>query len=84
VHRIGRTARAGASGIAISLCDAGERAYIRDIEKLTKQQFVLEAAGMPERTSAPHHHPNKSRQEPSHRGRPQRGRWRHQQRRRAA
>jgi ATP-dependent RNA helicase RhlE len=84
VHRIGRTARAGASGIAISLCDAGERAYIRDIEKLTKQQFVFEAAGMPERTAAPHHHPNKSRQEPSHRGRPQRGRWRHQQRRRAA
>ena len=34
VHRIGRTARAGASGVAISLCDASERAFLRDIEKL--------------------------------------------------
>ena len=33
VHRIGRTARAGADGIAISLCDATEVAYLRDIEK---------------------------------------------------
>jgi ATP-dependent RNA helicase RhlE len=35
VHRIGRTARAGAEGIAISFCDAEERAFIVDIEKLT-------------------------------------------------
>jgi ATP-dependent RNA helicase RhlE len=35
VHRIGRTGRAGNSGLAISFCDAEERAYIRDIEKLT-------------------------------------------------
>ena len=34
VHRIGRTARAGASGVAISFCDGTERAYLRDIEKL--------------------------------------------------
>ncbi len=34
VHRIGRTARAGASGIAISFCDAEEKAFLRDIEKL--------------------------------------------------
>jgi ATP-dependent RNA helicase RhlE len=34
VHRIGRTARAGAQGIAISFCDAEERAFLRDIEKL--------------------------------------------------
>jgi ATP-dependent RNA helicase RhlE len=33
VHRIGRTARAGAEGIAISLCDGEERAFLRDIEK---------------------------------------------------
>ncbi|MGE4130495.1 MAG: DEAD/DEAH box helicase [Bdellovibrionales bacterium] len=34
VHRIGRTARAGAEGIALSFCDAEERSFIRDIEKL--------------------------------------------------
>jgi len=37
VHRIGRTARAGAEGIAISLVDGEERDYLRDIEKLTRQ-----------------------------------------------
>jgi ATP-dependent RNA helicase RhlE len=36
VHRIGRTARAGASGIAFSFCDSEERAYLRDIEKLIR------------------------------------------------
>jgi ATP-dependent RNA helicase RhlE len=36
VHRIGRTARAGATGIAISLCDADEAAFLRDIEKLIR------------------------------------------------
>ena len=35
VHRIGRTARAGAEGIAISFCDGEERSFIADIEKLT-------------------------------------------------
>ncbi len=34
VHRIGRTARAGASGIAVAFCDAEERAYLKDIERL--------------------------------------------------
>jgi ATP-dependent RNA helicase RhlE len=36
VHRIGRTARAGASGIAYSFCDVEEREYLRDIEKLIR------------------------------------------------
>jgi ATP-dependent RNA helicase RhlE len=36
VHRIGRTARAGASGVAISLCDTEETAFLRDIEKLIR------------------------------------------------
>lgn len=39
VHRIGRTGRAGASGTAISFCDAEERAYLRDIEKLIKKSI---------------------------------------------
>lgn len=34
VHRIGRTGRAGASGIAYSFCDAEEQSYLKDIEKL--------------------------------------------------
>ena len=36
VHRIGRTARAGAQGVAISLCDGEEVAFLRDIEKLIR------------------------------------------------
>ncbi|HEV2302112.1 MAG TPA: DEAD/DEAH box helicase [Stellaceae bacterium] len=36
VHRIGRTARAGAAGTAISFCCEEERPYLRDIEKLTR------------------------------------------------
>jgi ATP-dependent RNA helicase RhlE len=39
VHRIGRTARAGAEGIAISLCSNDERAFLRDIERLTRQSM---------------------------------------------
>ncbi len=42
VHRIGRTARAGAEGIAISFCDHEEMAYLRDIEKLI--QFKIESS----------------------------------------
>jgi ATP-dependent RNA helicase RhlE len=41
VHRIGRTARAGAEGIAISFCDAEERAFLRDIERLTSQKITV-------------------------------------------
>jgi ATP-dependent RNA helicase RhlE len=37
VHRIGRTARAGASGVAISFCDAEERPWLRDIEHLIRR-----------------------------------------------
>lgn len=40
VHRIGRTARAGAEGIAISLCGAEERKLLRDIERLTRQSIA--------------------------------------------
>jgi ATP-dependent RNA helicase RhlE len=56
VHRIGRTARAGAAGAALSFCDATERAYLRDIEKLVRQP--IEVIALPRslpsaRTAAP-------------------------------
>jgi ATP-dependent RNA helicase RhlE len=41
VHRIGRTARAGTDGIAISFCDAEERSFIKDIEKLIAQKIPV-------------------------------------------
>ena len=43
VHRIGRTARAGARGVALSFCDREERAFLRDIERLTKQPLQVVA-----------------------------------------
>ena len=80
VHRIGRTARAGADGIAISFCDREERAYLRDIEKTTRQKVpVMESPLGPvpevlppieERKPQPHRHgkPQGQRHQP---GRPQ-------------
>jgi ATP-dependent RNA helicase RhlE len=41
VHRIGRTARAGAAGIALSFCDAEERSALRDIERLTRKSIKV-------------------------------------------
>jgi ATP-dependent RNA helicase RhlE len=41
VHRIGRTGRAGASGIALSFCSREERAYLRDIERLIKKSVPV-------------------------------------------
>ena len=56
VHRIGRTARAGLDGIALSFCAPDEKPYLKDIEKLIRQKvdavplppnFVAEAARLP-------------------------------------
>ena len=56
VHRIGRTARAGADGVAISFVAPDEKAYLRDIERLTgvklatvplPENFTAEAARLP-------------------------------------
>jgi ATP-dependent RNA helicase RhlE len=50
VHRIGRTARAGAAGIAISLCDAEECGQLRDIERLTRQAIPADDRRQPRGT----------------------------------
>jgi len=41
VHRIGRTARAGAAGVAISLCAGEEREFLRDIERLIRRSITI-------------------------------------------
>jgi ATP-dependent RNA helicase RhlE len=51
VHRIGRTGRAGAGGIALSFCDREERTYLRSIERLTGKK--LEVVGTPPIDSRP-------------------------------
>jgi ATP-dependent RNA helicase RhlE len=62
VHRIGRTARAGRDGIAISYVAPDERPYIKDIERLTKvkltpmplpEDFAKAASALPKPTNAP-------------------------------
>ena len=75
VHRIGRTARAGAQGIALSLCDPSERAYLRAIERLMRTDVDVaehrlaetreEAAQrQPTRTAAARPSANKRRRRP--------------------
>ncbi len=59
VHRIGRTARAGASGIAISFCDNEERGLLKAIEKLTKanierRQVPTNLVALPRPVAVPH------------------------------
>ncbi len=76
VHRIGRTARAGASGQAISLCDNGERSLLRQIERLTRQTLPFidrrDVVGSPVEAEAERARPGRSaegaRRGPSHRG----------------
>jgi len=87
VHRIGRTARAGASGVALAFCAGDERAYLRDIEKLIGRRLaVVEdhpfaiSATTPSRGPRPQPvQPQQHRQQP----RPQHQQQRHQQQRRS-
>jgi ATP-dependent RNA helicase RhlE len=46
VHRIGRTARAGAEGVAISFCSGEERPFLRDIEKLIRAKVPMHQAAV--------------------------------------
>ena len=46
VHRVGRTARAGAAGVALSFCDPAEQPFLRDIERLTQRPLTV-AGGQP-------------------------------------
>jgi ATP-dependent RNA helicase RhlE len=62
VHRIGRTARAGASGVAISFCDAAEHGTLRAIERMTG--VSIDVAGgsppvTPPKATAPHRPPHR-------------------------
>jgi ATP-dependent RNA helicase RhlE len=52
VHRIGRTARAGRDGIAISFCDEEEREFLRDIEKLIRKRVPVAGNEIAERARA--------------------------------
>ena len=61
VHRIGRTGRAGANGIAISLVSHDEAVYLRDIEKLLKQKIPTGIIEGFEQGEAPAEDPNAKR-----------------------
>ncbi len=71
VHRIGRTARAGAGGVALSLCDPTERGYLRDIERLIRGRLTVigkePAATAPvgrDKARKPHGEPGHTRGQP--------------------
>ena len=64
VHRIGRTARAGAAGHAITFCDGSERGTLRAIERLLGAPIpVAEGSGPPQAQTAPED-PRRNRQGP--------------------
>jgi ATP-dependent RNA helicase RhlE len=48
VHRIGRTGRAGASGVAVSFCDQAERKLLKAIERLTRTALPIEKSVSPD------------------------------------
>jgi ATP-dependent RNA helicase RhlE len=61
VHRIGRTARNGAKGIAVALCDSSELTYLNSIEKLTGVKMNVASGIRPAHASAskkPQQHPD--------------------------
>jgi len=96
VHRIGRTARAGASGEAVAFCDHEERPLLRDIERTIRQKIPVTQHAMSIATPDPgersgaaqgHHRPHQN--QPSWRKKPgqkpqggARGKWRPKQQQR--
>ncbi|MBK9383461.1 MAG: DEAD/DEAH box helicase [Planctomycetes bacterium] len=66
VHRIGRTARAGASGIAWAFCSREERDRLKDIEKLLKERLVRGNDDPDERMRHPVNAPGRSRAKQEH------------------
>jgi ATP-dependent RNA helicase RhlE len=62
VHRIGRTARAGAAGVAVSLCAPEEREFIRDIERLIRRSIAV-IGGRPSANGKPAHAPRREHPE---------------------
>ena len=56
VHRIGRTARAGAGGVAVSFCDPAERPYLGDIERLIRRRLTV-IGEAPAAAASPDRHP---------------------------
>ncbi|MGL4325461.1 MAG: DEAD/DEAH box helicase, partial [Beijerinckiaceae bacterium] len=75
VHRIGRTARAGASGIAISFCANEERPFLRDIERTTRVSIPMIAMpdGVDLKTPLPKIEIERHRDPRAGQGRPQNG-----------
>jgi ATP-dependent RNA helicase RhlE len=64
VHRIGRTARAGASGVALSFCDSSERGQLKSIERLTNQRIaVISTPANEDMPAAPPMRPRAEREE---------------------
>ena len=93
VHRIGRTARAGASGEAVAFCDAEERPLLRDIERTIRQKIPVAQHALSlatpegnERSGGPqgHHRPQQNqpswRKKPGQRPQGNGGKWRPKQR----
>ena len=69
VHRIGRTARAGAGGTALSFCDSAERAYLRDIERLIGSKLAVIGDEPPVMAREGNGKPKESRGAPWHKRR---------------
>jgi ATP-dependent RNA helicase RhlE len=67
VHRIGRTARAGGEGVAISFCDSSERGYLRDIERVIRMKIDVVAHDLPELTEEQRRQMETPRQPHGHR-----------------